>query len=139
MIQIFERRVLTYTASNPAAFKVEMGNIGQHYYQWRYAAAATPTVTPTTAPTATAMATATAIPSPTVPPKSLNGNTAPIRSGIAPTAGACPIIYPVKGVTQNGIAVYDIPGSTTYAATKPETCFISPADAEADGYQAMQR
>ena len=34
--QVFERRVLTYTASNPAAFQVEFGNIGQHYYQWRY-------------------------------------------------------------------------------------------------------
>src|SRR5205085_10716648 len=34
MIQVFERRVLTYTASNAAAFQVEMGNIGQHYYQW---------------------------------------------------------------------------------------------------------
>jgi len=36
LIQVFERRVLTYTDSNPNAFKVEMGNIGQHYYQWRY-------------------------------------------------------------------------------------------------------
>ncbi len=36
MVQIFERRALTYTASNPDAFKVEMGNIGQHYFQWRY-------------------------------------------------------------------------------------------------------
>jgi hypothetical protein len=27
--------VLTYTASNPAAFQVEMGNIGAHYSQWR--------------------------------------------------------------------------------------------------------
>ena len=35
-IQLFERRVLTYTASNPEAFRVEMGNVGQHYYQWRY-------------------------------------------------------------------------------------------------------
>ncbi len=35
MIQVFERRVLTYTASNPDPFKVEMGNIGQHYYLWR--------------------------------------------------------------------------------------------------------
>jgi hypothetical protein len=35
MVQVFERRVLTYTASNPDAFKVEMGNIGQHYYRWR--------------------------------------------------------------------------------------------------------
>jgi hypothetical protein len=36
MVQVFERRVLTYTADNPPAFRVEMGNIGQHYYQWRY-------------------------------------------------------------------------------------------------------
>src|SRR5947209_1229390 len=36
LVQVFERRVLTYTGSNPDAFKVEMGNIGQHYYQWRY-------------------------------------------------------------------------------------------------------
>lgn len=37
LIQPFERRVLTYTPSNPAAWRVEMGNIGQHYYRWRYA------------------------------------------------------------------------------------------------------
>src|SRR5439155_27068258 len=36
MIQAFERRVLTYTPTNTPAFQVEMGNIGQHYYDWRY-------------------------------------------------------------------------------------------------------
>lgn len=36
MVQVFERRVLTYTADNPAAYRVEMGNIGQHYFRWRY-------------------------------------------------------------------------------------------------------
>jgi outer membrane protein assembly factor BamB len=36
LVQLFERRVLTYTPSNAAPFKVEMGNIGQHYYRWRY-------------------------------------------------------------------------------------------------------
>ena len=40
MVQLFERRVLTYTASNPTGFQVEMGNIGQHYYQWRYGSSA---------------------------------------------------------------------------------------------------
>lgn len=35
IIQVFERRVLTYTATNADPFKVEMGNIGRHYYQWR--------------------------------------------------------------------------------------------------------
>ncbi len=36
LIQAFERRVLTYVPSAPEGFKVQMGNIGQHYYEWRY-------------------------------------------------------------------------------------------------------
>ncbi len=36
LIQLFERRVLTYTPDNSDAFKVEMGNVGAHYYAWRY-------------------------------------------------------------------------------------------------------
>jgi hypothetical protein len=36
LVQVFERRVLTYTPANSPAFRVEMGNVGQHYYQWRY-------------------------------------------------------------------------------------------------------
>ena len=36
LVQAFERRVLTYTPSNPAGFQVEMGNIGLHYKDWRY-------------------------------------------------------------------------------------------------------
>lgn len=35
-VQVFERRVLTYTASNPDPFKTEFGNIGRQYYAWRY-------------------------------------------------------------------------------------------------------
>lgn len=36
LIQCFERRCLTFTPSNPDGWKVEMGNVGQHYYRWRY-------------------------------------------------------------------------------------------------------
>jgi hypothetical protein len=36
LIQAYERRVLTYVPSNQAGFQVEMGNIGQHYFDWRY-------------------------------------------------------------------------------------------------------
>jgi hypothetical protein len=36
LVQLFERRVLTYVADNPPGYKVEMGNVGQHYFQWRY-------------------------------------------------------------------------------------------------------
>jgi len=39
LVQLFERRVLTYTPSNPRGFEVEMGNVGQHYHRWRYGAA----------------------------------------------------------------------------------------------------
>jgi hypothetical protein len=53
VIQAFQRKVLTYTATNPQGFQVEFGNIGQHYYQWRYGgnAGPTPTTGPTTVPT----------------------------------------------------------------------------------------
>ncbi len=120
LIEVFERRVLTYTADNPATFQVEMGNIGQHYYQWRYGpgVATTPTTAPPTNPSATV---------------------APIRPGILPAnATSCPIIYPVKGSMQNGMKTYDPPGSPTYFGTKPEICFISPADADAAGYHAKK-
>jgi hypothetical protein len=42
LVQLFERRVLTYNPALPTN-KVEMGNLGQHYYQWRYVETATPT------------------------------------------------------------------------------------------------
>lgn len=38
LVQAFERRVLTYTPANPGEFQVEMGNIGRHYFEWRYGA-----------------------------------------------------------------------------------------------------
>ncbi|HEX6289239.1 MAG TPA: PPC domain-containing protein [Herpetosiphonaceae bacterium] len=36
LVQAFQRRVLTYTPTNPEGWKVEMGNVGRHYYTWRY-------------------------------------------------------------------------------------------------------
>ena len=36
LVQLFERRALTYTPGNPPGYEVEMGNVGQHYFQWRY-------------------------------------------------------------------------------------------------------
>ena len=36
LVQVFQRRVLTYTPSNPEGFQVEMGNVGRHYTAWRY-------------------------------------------------------------------------------------------------------
>jgi hypothetical protein len=36
LVQVFERRVLTYTPDNRPEWRVEMGNVGRHYYTWRY-------------------------------------------------------------------------------------------------------
>jgi len=36
LIQCYERRVLTYIPDYAPAWRVQMGNIGQHYVQWRY-------------------------------------------------------------------------------------------------------
>ncbi|MDQ5824638.1 MAG: hypothetical protein M3441_10580 [Chloroflexota bacterium] len=89
MIQAFERRVVTYVPTAPAGFQVQMSNIGQHYYDWRYAGTPpAPTVPPaataTTAPPAAATATATTAPAaPTA--------TATATTPAAPTATPTPV------------------------------------------------
>lgn len=65
LVQLYERRVLTFTPTNPEGFQVEMGNVGRHYYQWRYGPAP-------------AIAQDTSVPESTggtVYPKTGNGNT----------------------------------------------------------------
>lgn len=49
LIQAFERRVLTFTPGNQAGWQVEAGNVGQHYYEWRYEDSGLAQVTVTTA------------------------------------------------------------------------------------------
>ncbi|HUS14763.1 MAG TPA: hypothetical protein VM536_07060 [Chloroflexia bacterium] len=36
LVQLFQRRVLTYTPAFPPQWQVQMGNVGQHYHAWRY-------------------------------------------------------------------------------------------------------
>jgi polysaccharide biosynthesis protein PslG len=36
LVQLFERRALTYNPDNDAGWEVEFANIGLHYYRWRY-------------------------------------------------------------------------------------------------------
>jgi hypothetical protein len=59
LIQAYERRVLTFVPHLPSPFKVQMGNIGVHYYEWRY-------TSPAPGPTRPPVATPT---SPVLPPK----------------------------------------------------------------------
>ncbi len=39
LIQAFERRMIVYMPGNPAAARVEWGDAGKHYAQWRYGSA----------------------------------------------------------------------------------------------------
>lgn len=39
LVQCFERRCLTWTPGNPTGWEVETGNVGLHYFAWRYMAA----------------------------------------------------------------------------------------------------
>ncbi|MGI8855945.1 MAG: lamin tail domain-containing protein [Thermomicrobiales bacterium] len=65
LIQLFERRALTFTPGNPAGFTVEAGNVGLHYRAWRAFLATPPTPTPvptlppTSVPPVTPVATGT--------------------------------------------------------------------------------
>ena len=36
LMQAFQRRILTYSPTNAEGWKVEMGNVGRAYYDWRY-------------------------------------------------------------------------------------------------------
>ena len=67
LVQAFERRVLTYTPDNPEGWGVESGNVGRHYYEWRYETntVVDPPATPTTPPEPTQPP---ATPEPTEPP-----------------------------------------------------------------------
>ncbi len=87
LVQIYERRALTFTPGNPPGFLVEMGNIGLHYQQWRYSSP-TPTqptgATTTTAPGGTTAAPGGTTVAPSTPPAS---TTAPTT---APSTTATP-------------------------------------------------
>lgn len=63
-IQAFERRVLTWNGFNGAGREVEFGNIGQHYYQWRYNSSAAASVASQPAPPASG---ATTVPTSATP------------------------------------------------------------------------
>jgi hypothetical protein len=36
LVQLFQRRTLTYVPAFAEGWRVQMGNVGQHYYDWRY-------------------------------------------------------------------------------------------------------
>jgi len=85
MIQAFERRVLTVAITGgPTSPLVEFGNIGQHYYQWRYAAPAT-AANLTSTPTLPSLPTLSALPA---PPTAATPVAVTTPTAVAPTSSA---------------------------------------------------
>lgn len=114
LVQAFERVVFTYVPSNIPGWQLEYGNIGQHYFDWRYrgiglcagavppgtpmvpAPAGTPVVLPTNTPappTATRPApTSTSVPEATNTPVRVATNTPiPVRTNTPVPATHTPI------------------------------------------------
>lgn len=89
LFQCFERRCLTYTPDNPEGWQVETGNVGLHYYNWRYPAgdpAPTPTETaPPAPPGETQSPTATATPTGVEPTPTNTPTATPTIASSTPT------------------------------------------------------
>ena len=90
LVQCFERRCLTYTPGNPAGFIVEAGNVGQHYYEWRYGDDEETTETPLVDPAPPADPTPPATPTPPASPTPPVEPTPPANPGLAPPSYETP-------------------------------------------------
>jgi hypothetical protein len=112
MVQLFERRVLSYTPTNPAAFRVEMGNIGLHYFQYRYLSPDAPLVPVNVTPVPPTSAKS---PKPTASPRAaatptITG-TGPVRIVdlvARPTDGAADVNGETVTIRNDGLATIDI-------------------------------
>jgi hypothetical protein len=88
--QCFQRRCLTYDPSNPVEWRVEAGNVGQHYYAWRY-----PNSTATPAPTSTVPPpTNTPVPTNTPMPTATPTQVPPTATATSPPQQNCHPSYP---------------------------------------------
>jgi len=128
LVQPFERRVLSYTPTNPPGFQVEMGNIGQHYYQWRYLTNPGGPAGPATAtpiPTATVACTTASVP--TIPTtatgKITTTGTATATSTPAlapcPTPDPCATATPLPTSTGTPAIGTSTPTATPFVCTTP--------------------
>ncbi len=114
LMQCFERRCLTYTPGNEDGWQVEAGNVGQHYYRWRYPDVPTPT--PTSTPTETPAGTAT--------------STATNTATSTPTATPVPL-------ADERLLIANLRGATTAAAGTGVAYFYVHEDGSAIDYQIV--
>ncbi len=99
LIQAFERRVLTYVPTNPLGFQVEMGNIGLHYYDWRYKDAGKPPSSGSPTPIPPGQATPTVATTGTA-----QSTPATTRTGTVPTSS--PTITPTPNPITQGLVAF---------------------------------
>jgi hypothetical protein len=113
LIQAYERRALTYVPTNSAGFQVEMANIGQHYFDWRYRngglcpgdVGGTPTA-PVPAATGTPAASATV-------PAANTSTPEPTRCPTCPTSTPTSTIHVPPGTIVEATHVIDTPVPTS--------------------------
>jgi len=110
LIQAFERRALTYVPTNPTGFQVEMANIGQHYFDWRYRNGGFCPNEPVTTPT------------PPIPA----GTTTPVATGTAGTPVATSTAV-VTGTVVNGTPVATGTAVSTNTAAPSVTVAVNTA------------
>lgn len=129
LMQCFERRCLTYDPSNDPNWRIEAGNVGQHYHAWRYnqdSGDGTPTSTATTTSTATATATATSTATAPPPPVTDYSYQSQLNQWLDPMAS--PLLRPASVAFDsdgNGYvldSIYKPPRIRKYA---PDGVFIS--------------
>jgi hypothetical protein len=118
MIQAYERRVLTYVPTNQTGFQVEMGNIGQHYFDWRYRNYGYCTSEPVITPTAPVPApTGSVVPGTPQPTGTVvSGTTTPEATGTT-----------VSGTTTPEATGTAVSGTTTPEETATATLFVATA------------
>jgi hypothetical protein len=120
LIQAYERRALTYVPSNQAGFQVEMANIGQHYFDWRYRNYGYCPADPITTPTPP-----TPAPSGTVVPGTPGATGTPAATGTAAATGTVSSTATVSGSATPGASVTATSEATASATANPSVTALS--------------
>jgi hypothetical protein len=117
LIQVFERRVLTYTPGNPDGWQVEAGNVGRHYFEWRYG------VSPPAMPGAPPRGHAPLGPLPLAQSQVLTGDAAIELAN----AGATPLTVRIEGTTSFEVTLDGCPECEPQAPVSAACSASAPA------------
>ncbi len=114
--QCFERRCLTYTPDNPEGWKVEAGNVGQHYFAWRYSDDSGPEFE--------------------LRFESMNGSGVTVTGGIEFEDSVMVVTMQGDGVesgSEHGVAMHGLRGDGPFYLDPQGTCPTQEHDSDGDG------